>query len=159
MKRKNEDLLKKLEVFDAGTKVIVSKKMARAYQIHPTKLREWFSMPCKPFEAWVVGCKWVCDGIHQSVGTYDDYQARLKVTKKTPVLRVRTSMFSKEILVPVDGVEIAELFSQYKRVRMPLNKIQQYPFTETDREVLRKEAAKMGRDEKGRWVKQDTALR
>lgn len=157
MKRKNEDLLRKMKGFDVGTKVTVSKKMARAYQLHPTKLRQWFSMPCEPFEAWVVGCKWVCDGIHQSVGTYDDYQARLKVTKRTPVLRVRTSMFSKEILVPVDGVEIADLFSQYQRI--PLNKIQQYPFTETDREFLRKEAAKMGRDEKGRWVKQGTAWR
>lgn len=157
MKRKNEDLLRKLKGFDVGTKVIVSKKMARAYQLHPTKLRQWFSMPCKSFEAWVVGCKWVCDGVYRSTGTYEDYQAHLEVTKKTPVLRVRISMFSKEILVPVDGVKVSTNFNWPPGV--PLNRIQKYLFTETDREVLRKEAAKMGRDEKGRWVKQGTAWR
>lgn len=157
MKPKNKALLDAMKAFPIGVAVRVTHHMVRRF--HQPHRREWVSFEVQPYDAWVVGAKWLCDGVHVSSRGYDeDYEpGYLKVSKKTPVLLVRRAMFSKEVAVPVEGVQVSDIVVTMNGVfaipMCPMTAIQAYPYTDRDREEQRGQMKKVPRDEKGRWMK------
>jgi hypothetical protein len=181
-KIKNKEAWNLLKQFPIGTKVIVSSVMNDvddngSLQVVPVtdteshiefrgRRHRWVPVPCDEFEAWVSGAKWLCDGKvetdHYGGGNgYEDYEPPydvtfLAVTKKTPVLLVRRAMFSKEIAVPVDGVQSADFAAVKGTFLTPPSPLTRMPRLSEDhpyRKTMREEMKKWPRDANGRWRK------
>jgi len=182
-KIKNKEAWNLLKQFPIGTKVIVSSVMNDvddngSLQVVPVtdteshiefrgRRHRWVPVPCDEFEAWVSGAKWLCDGkveteSYGGSNGYEDYEPPydvtfLAVTKKTPVLLVRRAMFSKEIAVPVDGVQLVTITGvdgdKKYPPNAPLMKPRSLPADHPYRQAMREEMTTWPRDANGRWRK------
>ena len=157
-RRKNEAAWKRLRELPLGTKVVVSAQMEDVGEGPGT--HRWVAEPCEPFEAWVCGAKWLCDGTVETEsyggGGYeypeDPYDVTsLVVTKKTPVLLVRRAMFGRAIPVPVDGVE--RWFSELASLGHPPLMTPAPSWDDRAKAVLREDMKSVPRDARGRWMK------
>lgn len=165
MKRKNPEFFAALKTMPVGTHVVVTAKMldngdpggSRTAHGIANPTHQWVHHPCSPFHAWVTGATWKCDGEvfpDESVVPRDwDGEGTLstgwKMTRKTPVLLVRTSAFSREIAVPFHAVQPDPDVS----TKAPT--ITGHPrswLSELDRQDLRDDVAKMARDPQGRFL-------
>lgn len=170
-KVKNKEAWDKLKQFPIGTKVLVMEVMQDfgdpgSSRHKRARTHRWGAESRAPFEAWICGAKWLCDGEVESenyggVGG-ECYEppytvTRLVVTKKTPVLLVREEMFGREMAVPVDGVVESPWGDPMKDVfmtrRSPLIKTYPWPKDHPYRKTMREEMAGWPRDARGRWVK------
>jgi hypothetical protein len=167
MKRKNPEFFRALKNMPVGTHVVVSAEMqdhgkdtTRTAHGVTNRTHRWVSVPCGPFHAWVTGATWKCDGEvfppehivpYGWEGDVEEIPAGFKVTRKTPVMLVRTAAFSREIAVPVQSVcrslhdAKAPAVKAWKRSWL----------SEGDREEMRTVAAAMPRDPRGRFLRKE----
>lgn len=102
----------------------------------------WHTTPCGPTVGWVVGFRYVMDGVY-----YDDETGRyLKETGRHLAVLVSTWPTKSPIRVPKGNVvladEAAELINPYKK-----------QWSEENRTLLREAMQDVKRDKKGRWLK------
>ena len=108
----------------------------------------WTSAKVPPRDGWVVGVRTVSDGFtgHETYSAEDDYrqESHFAVVKSQRALLVAYGPHMRPVFVPLDGYELGGTPDPFLELRT---------WTEEDRETMRKEAARMPRDARGRFAK------
>ena len=145
---KQKDMLKWM-----GKPVIVTKLLRRTYR--ENNIREWVSNTCHPIHGWVVGFRYLKNGVFvpatpMAYSLFVDDVAHLKVQSSIVSAEVVSWPTTKPFHVSLDGLRLAKE-DEFKPVSPSAYVLQDA----SDLEMLKDIMSKWPRDSKGRWVKQD----
>lgn len=159
-KRKNQEAWNAFRAAPIGTAVIVSSEME---DVGEDGQHNWVPKIVEEYYAWVTGTTWMCNGrvetIHYPAVARDgdvmepSKETFLNVSYKVPVFLVRTSMFGREIKVPVGGVRDSDRIPHEDNYYSPVMKQNHPVLSERDKRIYSEEAKSMERDSRGRFAR------